>query len=344
MDPVFIKGVLALILAGAVFIGSVWLLLALILGPRMGYLVMATSLFGIMVILSGMWTANSLGPKGPETTWHPAGAGSDLSEVSARGETYDVSDYPDGSGWVTPALDDVDTQELEEGAYIADLHPARSPCLSLISDCVKRDTAGETENARPVMETFVGEAVSPIPGKREAVADQVQSDIALQSGQFAIADIRMKESEVEGKSSILAVGRAVPSDQIVPDTLGAGVEEGTVEEYLVDVGDTISAGAPLIRIKSDQGTFQVPSDKTGRVLTHGLRAGDAVKAGIPLAVIDISGQPGAPAPTEVAAVRVRGAVRRPAIYYLVASLVLFGLHFALLRRAERPAVAPATAA
>lgn len=331
MDPVFIKGVLALVLAGAVFIGSVWLLLALILGPRMGYLVMATSLFGIMVILSGMWTANSLGPKGPETTWHPAGAGSDLTEVTTRGETYDVSDYPEGD-WVEP----------RDNGFLADLHPARSPCLSLVSDCVERDTQGETENARPVMETFVGEAVSPIPGKREAVAEQVQSDIALESGQFAMADIRMKEAEVEGKDSIIAVGRAVPSDQVVPDSLGAGVEEGTVEEYLVDVGDTISAGAPLIRIKSDQGTLEVPSDKTGRVLTHGLRAGDAVKAGIPLAVIDISGQPGAPAPTEVAAIRVRGAVRRPAIFYLVASLVLFGLHFALLRRAERPAL-PTTA-
>jgi hypothetical protein len=332
MDPVFLKGVLALVLASAVFIGSVWLLLALVLGPRMGYLVTATVLFGIMVILSGMWTANSLGPRGPETTWHPAGAGADLSEVSARGETYDLSDYPDGEGWVEP----------RENGYLADLHAARSPCLSLISDCVERDTQGEVENASPVMETFVGEAVSPIPGIRESVAEQVQSNIALETGQFAIADIRMKEADVEGKNSIVAVGRAVPSDQIVPDSLGPGIEEGTVDRYLVDEGDTINAGQALIQIKSDQGTFQVTSDKTGRVLTQGLRAGDTVKAGIPLAVIDVSGQPGAAAPAEVAAIRVRGAVRRPAIYYLVASLALFALHFALLRRAERPAV-PTTA-
>lgn len=323
MDPVFVKGVLALVLSLVVFIGSVWLLLAMVLGVRMGYLVTATTLFGIMVILSGMWTANTLGPKGPETTWHAVGAGPDISEVSANGESYDVADYPEGE-WVEP----------KENGYMADLHPAKSPCLSLITDCSERDTAGELENARPVMETFVREAVSPIPGKREEVASQVQGSIALDESAFAIADVRMKEGEVEGKESIIAVGKAVPSDEIVPAAFPGGLEQGTVVEYMVDVGERVSAGQPIMEAKSDSGSFQIVSDKTGRVLTHGLRPDDSVKPGVPIAVVDISGQPGAPAPVEVAAVRVLGSVRRPAILYLVASLVLFALHMALLRRAE----------
>lgn len=323
MDPVFVKGVLALILSLVVFIGSVWLLLAMVLGVRMGYLVTATTLFGIMVILSGMWTANTLGPKGPETTWHAVGAGPDISEVSANGESYDVADYPEGE-WVEP----------KENGYMADLHPAKSPCLSLITDCSERDTAGELENARPVMETFVREAVSPIPGKREEVASQVQGSIALDESAFAMADVRMKEGEVEGKESIIAVGKAVPSDEIVPAAFPGGLEQGTVVEYIVDVGERVSAGQPIMEAKSDSGSFQIVSDKTGRVLTHGLRPDDSVKPGVPIAVVDISGQPGAPAPVEVAAVRVLESVRRPAILYLVASLVLFALHMALLRRAE----------
>lgn len=323
MDPVFVKGVLALVLSLVVFIGSVWLLLAMVLGVRMGYLVTATTLFGIMVILSGMWTANTLGPKGPETTWHAVGAGPDISEVSANGESYDVADYPEGE-WVEP----------KENGYMADLHPAKSPCLSLITDCSERDTAGELENARPVMETFVREAVSPIPGKREEVASQVQGSIALDESAFAMADVRMKEGEVEGKESIIAVGKAVPSDEIVPAAFPGGLEQGTVVEYMVDVGERVSAGQPIMEAKSDSGSFQIVSDKTGRVLTHGLRPDDSVKPGVPIAVVDISGQPGAPAPVEVAAVRVLGSVRRPAILYLVASLVLFALHMALLRRAE----------
>lgn len=323
MDPVFVKGVLALVLSLVVFIGSVWLLLAMVVGVRMGYLVTATTLFGIMVILSGMWTANTLGPKGPETTWHAVGAGPDISEVSANGESYDVADYPEGE-WVEP----------KENGYMADLHPAKSPCLSLITDCSERDTAGELENARPVMETFVREAVSPIPGKREEVASQVQGSIALDESAFAIADVRMKEGEVEGKESIIAVGKAVPSDEIVPAAFPGGLEQGTVVKYMVDVGERVSAGQPIMEAKSDSGSFQIVSDKTGRVLTHGLRPDDSVKPGVPIAVVDISGQPGAPAPVEVAAVRVLGSVRRPAILYLVASLVLFALHMALLRRAE----------
>lgn len=323
MDPVFVKGVLALVLAIVVFIGSIWLLLAMILGVRMGYLVTATTLFGIMVILSGMWTANTLGPKGPETTWHALGAGPDLSEASANGETHDIADYPEGE-WVEP----------KEKGYMADLHPAKSPCLSLITDCSERDTAGELENARPVMETFVRAAVSPIPGKREEVANQVQGSIALDGSAFAIADVRMKEEEVEGRQSILAVGRAVPSDEIVPAAFPGGLEQGTVVEYLVDLGERVTTGQPIMEAKSNTGTFQILSDKNGRVLTHGLRPDDSVKPGVPIAVIDINGEPGAPAPIEVAAVRVLGSVRRPAILYLVVSLILFALHMAVLRRAE----------
>lgn len=323
MDPVFVKGVLAMVLSIVVFVGSVWLLLAMILGSRMGYLVTGATLFGIMVILSGMWTANTLGPKGPETTWHAAGAGPDISEVSTSGETYDVADYPEGD-WVEP----------KENGYMADLHPAKSPCLSLITDCSERDTAGELENARPVMETFIREAVSPIPGKREEVAGQVQGSIGLDESAFAIADVRMKEGEVEGKQSIIAVGRAVPSDEVVPAAFPGGLEQGTVVEYLVDLGEEVSVGQPIMNAKSDSATFQIVSDKNGTVLTHGLRPDDSVKPGVPIAVLDITGGPGAPEPVEVAAVRVLGSVRRPAILYLVVSLILFALHMALLRRAE----------
>lgn len=325
MDPVFVKGVIAFLLSLVVFVGSVWLLLSLILGVRMGYLVTATTLFGIMLILSGMWYTNKLGPKGLETTWHAVGAGPDMTQVTGFGETHDISDYPDGEGWVVP----------KEGGILADLHEAKSPCLSLISDCGKDDTETENENARPVMETFISQAISPIPGKKEKVADQVQGSVDLETGKFAIADVRMKEARIEGKNSIIAVGKAVPSDQVVPTTLGPGVDEGTVDEYLVDQGETVTVGQPFLRVKADNATVDVPSNKTGRVLTQGLRKEDTVKAGIPIAVIDISGQAGAAQPVEVAAVRVLGAVRRPAQFYLLASIILFGLHLALLNRTEK---------
>ncbi|MGH2812003.1 MAG: biotin/lipoyl-containing protein [Actinomycetota bacterium] len=324
MDPVFVKGVLAFIVALLVFVGSVWLLLSLIVGGRLAYLITGSLLFGIMVILSGMWTVNRLGPTGPDTTWHGLAVGPELSQVEGLDETtYDVSDYPEGE-WVEPA----------EGTRLADQHPARSPCLSLVTDCENRDTLTEVNNARPVMETFVSTAISPIPGKREEVAERVQGQVNVKPQEFAIADIRMREAEVDGKTSILAVGLAVPSDQIVPESLGEGVEEAVVEEYLVDEGETVAEGQPVMRATADGQEIQIESTQTGRVITHGLREDDTVKAGVPIAVVDVSGQPGAPEPVEVSAVRVPGAPRRPAMVYLAGSLILFAVHLFLLRRAE----------
>lgn len=335
MDPVFVKGVFAFVLASLVFPGSIYLVLAMVLGWRMAYLVFASTLFGILTILGAMWTGNALGPKGPETTWHAIGVGPELSEVSARGGTYDVGDYPEGK-WEAP----------KEGRYLADLRKAPSPCLSLLLNCTTRDTSTEVSNVKPVMESLVSQAINPIPGKREEVKDQVHGEIGLQTGEFALSDIRVREEEVEGKDSIIAVARAVPSEVMRAESLG-GAAEGTVERYLVKTGDRVSAGTPIATVKTDNSTIQIHATGSGRFLSPALRVGDKIRSGIPVAIVDVSGLSGKPEPVEVAAVRVRGAVRGLAFRYLAIFALLFALHMGLLYRAERSkreaAVEPATA-
>ncbi|HVE76743.1 MAG TPA: hypothetical protein VND22_08285, partial [Actinomycetota bacterium] len=102
MDSVFINGMLAFLIAFAVFIGSVYLLVALILGPRLGYFVVATNLLGIIAMLALFWVGISLiplpqlglgtalGPKGAETTWHGIGAGPDVTSVEHEFGTFEV--------------------------------------------------------------------------------------------------------------------------------------------------------------------------------------------------------------------------------------------------------------
>lgn len=333
MDPVFVKGVFAFVLASLVFPGSIYLVLAMVLGWRMGYLVFGSTLFGILSILAAMWAGNALGPKGPETAWHAIGVGPELSEVSSRGETYDVGDYPEGN-WEAP----------KEGRYLADLRKAPSPCLSLLLDCSTRDTSTEVSNMKPVMETLVSAAINPIPGKREAVNEQVHGEVGLETGDFALADIRVREQEIGGKDSIIAVARAVPSEVMRAESL-EGASEGTVEEYLVSTGDRVSPGTPIVRVKTDAATIQIRSTGSGRFLSPALRVGDKIRPGIPVAVVDVTGLAGKPEPVEVAAVRVRGAVRGLAFRYLAIFLLLFAVHMGLLYRTERskkePAMEPA---
>lgn len=331
MDPVFVQGLIATVLSFAVFVGTPWLLLAMVLGPRMAYLVLGSVFFGIMVILSAMWFANALGPKGTETRWQAIGVGNDLTEVEGLGSTYEVGDYPEG-GWLVPQKDH----------RLADLRPQTKPCLSLFNEafrgkpCAAQDTLKESANAQPVMTTLVSEAISPIPGKRDKVKVEVHGTVSLPSGtKFTVIDIRMKEAIVDGKPSILAMGRAVASDSLIAETLGGGVSEAKVTRYLVKIGDSVRPGQAVLEAEADSQTVTVPATASGRVIALGLRVGDKVKPNVPVATIDLTGQPGVPPPAEVSAVRVRGAVRTPAFFYVVASLILFAIHMAALSRAER---------
>ena len=51
--------------------------------------------------------------------------------------------------------------------------------------------------------------------------------------------------------------------------------------------------------------------------------------------VDLSGQPDEPPPVTVVAVRVRGKLRTPAMYYLIASVVGLAIHLLGLRSYER---------
>ncbi|MGH2770861.1 MAG: hypothetical protein ACRDJF_10140, partial [Actinomycetota bacterium] len=62
MDPTFFKGVAAVLIASGILLGSIYLLLTMILGPRMAYWVTGSAIFGILIILSLIWFGTGLGP------------------------------------------------------------------------------------------------------------------------------------------------------------------------------------------------------------------------------------------------------------------------------------------
>ena len=112
VDRTLIEGFAALIAGLVLFVGSVFLLLTAIFGPRMGYLVTATGFFAFWVILAALWvfgapgTPRFLGPKGELPSWQAVAAGTDL-----RSPTFPVvSQYP-GGPWSEP--DQERTAEVE---------------------------------------------------------------------------------------------------------------------------------------------------------------------------------------------------------------------------------------
>jgi len=86
-EPNMVKGVTVVVAAFVLFIGSVYLLLSAVFGLRMGYLVLAVSFFGWMIIFSMLWAFGQpkvlgvtgllphLGPRGTEPGWQVIAAG-----------------------------------------------------------------------------------------------------------------------------------------------------------------------------------------------------------------------------------------------------------------------------
>jgi hypothetical protein len=103
-----LKGAGVAVMGIILFVGSIYVLLAVVFGRWMGYLVIAVAFFGWMIVLSSMWlfgfyaqgpvTKTNLGPRGLEPAWVPLKAGLDVAD-----DTYHTfAAYP-GKPWSEPS-------------------------------------------------------------------------------------------------------------------------------------------------------------------------------------------------------------------------------------------------
>jgi pyruvate dehydrogenase E2 component (dihydrolipoamide acetyltransferase) len=82
------------------------------------------------------------------------------------------------------------------------------------------------------------------------------------------------------------------ADFVLPN-LGDGVAQGDVLKVLVKPGDAIKVDQPVLELETDKATVEVPSTLAGVVKEIRVKAGDKVKPGQAVAVID-QGMAGAP--------------------------------------------------
>lgn len=73
-----------------------------------------------------------------------------------------------------------------------------------------------------------------------------------------------------------------------PD-IGEGLEEGTILEWYVTKGQTVSTGDPLVKMETDKVVADIPSPKTGTIAARFGEVGDVVRVGSPLVEIEIEG-------------------------------------------------------
>jgi hypothetical protein len=111
VDLTFVEGIAAVVSGIVVFCGSVWLLLTMVMGPRLAYFVAATTTLGFLLIMGVVWSINPLGPVGKLPEWDAVAIGEQASDI----DFGPAADYPD-SPWVEPNQDD--QVELTEAAEL----------------------------------------------------------------------------------------------------------------------------------------------------------------------------------------------------------------------------------
>ena len=137
MDLVFIEGVAAVVSAIIVFCGSVFLLLAMVMGGRLAYFVTASVTLAFLLIMGVVWSINPLGPVGEAPSWSGVDAGPDAAQL----ELAAAAQYPEGP-WQP-----VDPDDAAQSAQASELETSSTDYLEGAIERGEVDTFEDVEDA-----------------------------------------------------------------------------------------------------------------------------------------------------------------------------------------------------
>lgn len=197
MDSIFVEGVAATISSIIVFCGSVWLLLALVLGPRLAYFVTASITLGFLLLMGVVWSIGEpLGPVGELPSYSAVGAGDSPAEAGFG----PAAEFPDGGGWFAPNEEDGAALEIKTGAEGAAVDALQEAIDEGQVTAFERadEAAADAESTRLLEQggTFYAavrfEAIPSEPEEGDAPTDQ---DIAPEEGDTPAEDDAAAEEE-----------------------------------------------------------------------------------------------------------------------------------------------------
>jgi hypothetical protein len=174
MDTAFFTGGAAFLSAILIFVGSAFLLLMLIVGPRLAYWITASVALAFILVMTVAWSVNPLGPVGQLPEWDPVEVAEDPSAIEELGP---ASEYPD-EPWRAPNEDDevesAQAAELESGAieYFTEaldegeVEFTTGSTATAVSDSTRLLTQGEEQYGMTRLEV-----INP--------ADEVEGEVAV---------------------------------------------------------------------------------------------------------------------------------------------------------------------
>jgi hypothetical protein len=130
MDLLFLEGIGATVAATIVFCGSIFLLLAMVMGGRLAYFVTASVTLAFLLMMGVVWSINPLGPVGRLPEWDQLEVGADASQFDLGA----ASEYPEG-GWQP-----VDTEDQAQAGKASELETSATEYLQTAIDEGEVDT------------------------------------------------------------------------------------------------------------------------------------------------------------------------------------------------------------
>lgn len=220
MDTAFVTGMAAFVSAILVFVGSAFLLLTLVLGPRLAYFITASITLCFVLIMAVVWSINPLGPLGQQPQWEELDIGTDSSALEFEAS----SQYPDEPWAVADAEDDqqiIQSSELESDAtkYTKETLEAgeleglpESAQLVVTEDATRLLQRGDTQYGLTLIDVLPP-AVTPelgIPTKKQIKEDEAKAEATGAEeieplGQAAVV-MQYDPGDPLGKARMIAVG------------------------------------------------------------------------------------------------------------------------------------------
>jgi len=178
MDSTFLTGWAAFISSVLIFCGSVWLLLALVLGPRLSYLITASITLGFVLIMGLVWSYGTpLGPVGEQPRWNAVDIGPDAAALGFA----PAAQYPN-EPWAV-----ADPEDVAQTTQAAELENAAGEYLE---QAIDDKTVDGYENAADAQvaedsvlllqqgdETFGALTLEPVPDTAEGAGAGAQDPL-----------------------------------------------------------------------------------------------------------------------------------------------------------------------
>ena len=117
-----LRGLLTVIIAVVILVGSIYGIMATNLGSRLAFLVTLAGLAGWMMLMGAVWMIYGIGLRGPDPTWQPVAGSAVLQDVNALGSAGVLDPnavVPEGAS-ATESAEVVSATFLEQGWVVLD--------------------------------------------------------------------------------------------------------------------------------------------------------------------------------------------------------------------------------